>query len=59
MSPNCQSKSASARKDAPSVMMMLARLVVLPRKPTATTASMLDATAATITESTMAIARGM
>ena len=44
-----EQESASARNDAPSVMIMLASCVVRPRKPTATTAR-IDAAAAAMSD---------
>jgi hypothetical protein len=59
MSPNLSRSSACARKAAPSVMIVLARLVVRPRKPTATTARSDDRNAASRTDKRAATASGM
>jgi hypothetical protein len=59
MSPNLSRSSACARKAAPRVMIVLARLVVRPRKPTATTASSDDRNAASRTDTSVASASGI
>jgi hypothetical protein len=58
MSPNLSRSSACAKNAAPRVMMVLARLVVRSRKPTATTARIDDRKAARRTETSIASTSG-